>query len=301
MENLWQNLKNWQKIGIAGGVLAIIVIIVVAIINISSSGPNVKINFEGSVNIPGDEIKKIRENLVGVIENNTKDFSDKVVYVGNARDYKESVSDKISEASFIVDFDEIKESYAIVVTWPSAKNDDSPNIIIACPLLDSKYPETPCETEYNNSTDIVSYLPYEGADASGDKYKIKGKYSSGKLYLEITADKDPGEALIAAKKWIKSIGLNPEDYLYYVSAKQYIQANNANTKDVNVNKNLPYFVPAKYYVYPVIDENSSKVVSIRAELGACTEAQTEPAEKLVRDYLNSHGIDYPVEFEYCAN
>lgn len=299
MKELWQNMKDWQKLGIIGGILAIIIIVIIAVIFINNSEPNVRINFEGNVSIPGSEIKKVRENLVGVIKNNTENFSNKTVYVGNARDYSESTAGKISTAEFIVDFDEISQSYAVAVTWPDS-NDDLPNIIIACPLLDSKYPKTPCETEYNSSSDIVGYLPYTGTLSSGEKYKIKAKYDDGKLYLDIDTDGDANEALIDSKKWVSSIGLNPDDYKFFVSSKQYIQANNAKTKDANVNKNLPYFMPGVYNVYPVTDDNGN-VTSIKAELAGCTDTQTDPVEEDVNSYLKTNGINYPVEFEYCAD
>ena len=300
MKDLWQNLKNWQKVGIIGGVLLLIVIVIVAAINISKNmGPNVKINFEGDVNIPSDELMKIREKLAGVIKDNTKDFDSNIVYEGNARDYQESISDDNSVAVFIVDFDEIKESYIVEAYWPDL-DDDVPNVVVACPLLSSKYPETPCVTEINSSLDITSYLPYEGVDSNNKEYKVEGNYSGGKLYLEITSDDNPEEALTAVKDWIKSINLNPDDYLFFVPAKQYIQANHANTKDANVNKNLPYFVPGMYDVYPVVDD-SGNVTSIKAELSGCTDAQTDSEEEEVNTYLRSKGINYPVEFEYCAN
>ena len=300
MNDLWRNLKNWQKMGILGGFLAIIVIIVVVVINVTSrSGINVEINFGEGVNIPSSEITKIREKLVGVIKDNTKDFDERTTYVGDARDYQENLSDETSSAIFVVDFDSIKESYIVEVSWPNP-NDGSPNMLIACPLMASKYPETPCVTEINSSLDITSYLPYDVIDDEGKVYKIEGNYSGGKLYLEIATDGDPEKALTAVKDWIKSIGLKPDDYLYYIPTNQYIQFNHANTNDANVNANLPYFIPDKYYVYPVVDENN-KVTSIKAVLGACTEAQTSPAETLVKDYLGSKGINYPVEFEYCAN
>ena len=298
MKEFWQNLKGWQKGGIFVALIAVIAIIIVAVVVAINSEPNVKINFSEDVSIPGGEIRKIREKLVNVISNNTENFSRSVTYVGNARDYEEDKGDKYSTATFIVDFDTISESYAVSVTWP-ASDDDSPNIIIACPLMDSKYPETPCKTEYNDSSDITGYLPYEGTLPSGAKFKINEDYDNGKLYLNIKTNGDANEAVAAAKKWVSSIHLNPDDYTYFVAGKQYIQANNAKTKDENVNKNLPYYMPGVYNVYPVTDEGGN-VTSIKAELAGCTDAQTDPVEEDINSYLSSKGISYPVSFEYCA-
>ena len=299
MKELWQNLKNWQKGGIIVGLVAVIVIIVVAVVLAIGAEPNVKINFGNGVNIPGAEIKKVREKLVDVIHNNTTDFNSKTIYVGDARDYKETTADKTTTANFIVDFDSISQSYAVSVTWPDL-DDGLPNVTISCPLLKSKYPKTLCKTEVNSSSDIIGYLQYKGELTSGKDYKITAKYDNGKLYLDIDTDGDANEAMEASKKWISSIGLNPDDYKFFVSGKQYVQANNAKTKDTNVNKNLPYYMPGLYNVYPVTDE-SGNVTAIKAELSGCTDAQSDPQEEDVNAYLKSHGINYPVEFEYCAD
>lgn len=299
MKELWRNLKNWQKGGIIVGIIAMIAIIVVAVVLALGAEPNVKINFGANVDIPGGEVKKVREKLVSVIRNNTSDFSDKIIYVGDARDYDESANGNSTTASFIVDFDSISQSYAVTVTWPES-DDDAPSVVISCPLLKSKYPKTSCKTEYNDSSDITGYLPYEGVLASGEKYTVKAKYDNGRLYLNINTDGDANAAVTATREWISSIGLDPDDYKIFVSGKQYIQANNAKTNDANVNKNLPYYMPGLYNVYPVTDE-SGNVTSIKAELTGCTDAQSDPQEDEVNEYLRSKGINYPVDFEYCLD
>lgn len=299
MKDLLNNLKNWQKIGILVGFLAVIAIIVVAVISILNSEIKVKISFDTKTNIPSVELKNIRETLVNVIRNNTENFSESTTYLGVARDYSEVVNSGQTKADFIVDFDTIKESYAVEVTWPDP-NDGSPNIVISCPVFDTKYPETPCETEVNSSSDVVSYLPYEGIMKSGEKYKIRGKYSDGKLYLEVSTNGDAVEAFDDAKKWVDSLPLKTRDFLYYVPNKQYIQVNHAETKDANVNKYLPYFVPNRYNVYPVADKNG-QVESITAKISGCTEYQANPMEEAVKDYLKNKNINYPVNFEYCMD
>ena len=182
MKEFWKNLKNWQKWGIIGGVLTVIIIVAVAVLVILNSEPNVKINFDQNVSIPGGEIKKIRQKLAKVISNNTENFSSKIEYVGNARDYQESLGSENNMASFIVNFDAISESYAVEITWPVI-DENIPNINISCALLNGKYPETPCETEINSSKDIFGYLPYTGKLDSGEEYNIVVGYDNGKMYL----------------------------------------------------------------------------------------------------------------------
>lgn len=313
MKEFWRNLKGWQKLCVWLGFLVIIIIIAVSIFLIINAEPKVEITFSEKNNIPGGELKNIRKNLVGVIKNNTKDFDSNTIYKGNARDYKETNLDDFSTAEFIVDFDDIKESYKVSVTWPDP-NDGVPNIVISCPLLESKYLETPCATEDNSSTNIVNFLPYSGKLDNGEEYKIVSKYDNGNPYVEIDVNSCGNEAILnkafeAAKKWVSSIYLDLGDYLVYVPGDvcendtmmanfPYLQVNHAKTNDEKVNKYLPYFVPGAYNVYPVVNDDNN-VVSISAKVPGCYEYQMEPGKEFVNGYLKNHGIDYPVNFQEC--
>lgn len=315
MREIWKNLKIWQKVALLVGGLLIVVIIVIAVVSIINSEPKVKIEFGVEENIPAEELRGIREYLSGVIKDNTVDFSSGTIYVGKARKYEEEVYSDSTTATFIVDFDDIRQSYLVTVTWPNP-DDGSPNISVSCPILDSKYPETECVTEANSSTDIISYLPYEGMLKNGKKYKVEDNYGNGGFYLTVSVDACGDTVLLegaleAAKEWITSINLNPDDYLFFVPTSicegiasseipySYIIANHAKTNDENVNKYLPYFIPNMYNVYPVVDENNN-VTKIEAEVSGCTDYQTDPMERAVHDYLDGYGISYPVEFEYCV-
>lgn len=279
-------------------IVAAIAIIVTAIVVNVLNEPKVEISFENSNNIPSGELRKVRENLSSAIRKNTTDFDSNKVYQGAATNYNEEVADEMTTASFIVNFDEIRESYFVSVTWPDS-NDGSPNLMIACALLDGKYPETPCETEANSSFDIVSYLPYTGLTDAGESYTVNAEYNNdGELYLDIKTDGDAEKTLMAAKSWISGLGFDANELQYFVKADKYIQTNNANTSDENVNQNLPYFLPNMFKVYPVVD--NGVVSTIKAEIAGCTDAQTDEAEAQILEYLNAHGINYPVEFEYCA-
>lgn len=299
MKEFWKNLKNWQKGGVIFVALLMVAVAVILVVVLTNNDPKIKLEFASSNNIPASELKKVRQRLWNVVKDNTKDFNDSVVYVGKVRDYKETPEDNDTVADFVVNFDELKQSYQVMVTWPE-RDKESPNVVISCALMDGDYPETPCVTEVNSTDNIMDYLPYIGKTESGSDYKVSGKYSGGKLYLEIKTNGDIDEAVVAAKKWMSSIGFNPDDYLLYAAVGKYIQLNHSTTADLNVNEKLPYFVPNVFYVYPVVDENGS-VKFIKADLPGCTDYQTDSAEEQVRNYLNNNGISYPVEFEYCVN
>ncbi|MBR3252870.1 hypothetical protein IKF84_02255 [Candidatus Saccharibacteria bacterium] len=313
---LMSNLKTWQKVAIPLAILLFLAAIVVGVVVNLPSEPKVKIEFSEGQNIPTGELRKIRENLSGTIERNTENFDKNVTYVGQARDYEEEVDGNTTTAIFIVDFDAIKQSYSVLVTWPDP-DDGSPNIYISCPILDSKYPETKCVTEANSSTDLIAYLPYSGSTASGVGYGIVSGYNDNGLYLTVKVEscgdnKKVEEGIEAAKEWISSLGINPDDYLFFAPTDicngkttedipySYVIANHAKTNDENVNKYLPYFIPNMYNVYPVVDE-SNNVTTIKAEISGCTDYQADPMEEQVHDYLNGYGISYPVEFEYCVD
>lgn len=318
-----QKLNGRQKMLLIGGFFTtfIILIIIISILFSVITDPKVKINFNDNINIPGDELRKTRENLYNVIRDNSSDFNNNITFIGDARDYKEESIDKTTTATFIVDFNDIKQSYFVSITWPNP-NDGSPNINISCPLLDSKYPETPCSTEINSSSDISSFLPYTGTISNNQEYVLVNKYVSGKVYLEVQINSCGNssilnEALESARKFVSSIHFNPDDFNFYTptnlcdgeahshqesgnTPEYYVQVNHANTKDENVNKYLPYFIPDSYNVYPITDENGD-ITSIKAELSGCTDFQTAPMEEEIKNYLQSHNINYDLTFEYCIN
>lgn len=313
MKEFWKNLKDWQKGGIVVGLLALILVVVIAVIFIINAEPKVEISFAENNNIPGGELKRIRIGLEGTIQNNTENFDKNTIYYGVGRDYIETVEGEITTASFVVDFDEIEESYMVMVTWPDP-DDGSPNIVISCALFNGKYPGTPCATESNSSDDLVNYFPYEGLLPSGEKYNILSDYDNEQLYLEIQVNSCGNtailnEALATTRELISSVNFDPDDYLLYVPGDvcdaelimdtfPYIQANHAKTNDANVNKNLPYFIPDAYNVYPIVDENNN-VVSISAKVPGCYEYQQEPGKNYMAEYLKNAGINYPVTFKEC--
>ena len=183
MRDFWDRLRTWQKITIFFAPFIIITIIAIILTVVLNPEPNVRINFSEKTNIPSSEIKKVRTKLVQTLRNNTADFNAQTIYEGEARGYSEVVADGITTASFIVDFDSIQESYFVSVFWPDAEG-GSQNVSVSCPLLDSKYPNTACNTEWNSTRFIESYLPYIGEISFGKKYKLDTGYDKNKkMYL----------------------------------------------------------------------------------------------------------------------
>ena len=310
-------MNRKQRIVMCIGVVFLMMTIIIITVSIfkSSPNPNVKLNFSEKNEIPNSELIKIRSKLSRVIQSNTEDFSNNTIYYGNVRNYKKEKQNDYDMVTFVVDFDELRQSYSVIATWPDY-DDGAPNIIISCSIRDTKYPETICKTESNSSSDLTSLLPHTGEIDDGKKYEIIYKYSNYKPYLEVRVDSCGdlnivGAALLSAKGWIESMRLNPDDYLFYAPTTicdnknyrvldNYIQANHANTNDDNVNLNLPYFIPGLVNAYPVVD-NEGNVININVELTGCTDYQTDLVEDQVISYLESKKINYPISFSYCAN
>lgn len=299
----------------------ITIIVLISVISIIVSEPKVTISFDTKTSIPDGELKNLRSSLYGIIRDNSENFDSNKTFKGTAKNYEENVSEKSGSASFLVDFEDIKQDYFIRITWPDP-NDGSPNFSIDCPI-DSLYPETPCKTETTDSSNIDMYLPHDGTTESGLTYTIVGKFYADQYYVEIQANSCGNvsilnEALDSAKDWIKTRNINPEDYTFYTPTnlcdgeahssaegddfipQYYNQVNKADTTDENVNNSLPLFIPDTYNVYPLVDENKN-VTSIKIEIAGCTDFQTKDVEEEILNYLESKNINYPKTFEYCKN
>lgn len=294
--------------------------ITVSIILINNSKPNINIDTTGTkISIPASEMKRVYRKLTSTIEDNSDNFDKNKKYEGVIDQYSEKLSKEKNTATFLVNFDEIKQSYRVNVTWPNAQK--MSDISIMCPLSDSKYPNTPCKTEVNNTSEIVSFLPYYETLESGKFINVTYKYNNNNPYIEVQIDSCGDTNLInlaidRTKNFLKEHNFNPEDYKIFApnnlceggaesgsnqptpSETFYISGNRLKTKDENVNNFLPYFVPSRYNVYPTTDKNGN-IKSIHAEISGCTAYQATPMEERVRAYLLSHNINYNIEFEYC--
>lgn len=310
LKTTWNNLNRNQKIGIFAGIVILIVAIVIVCIFIIKTDAQVNLKFDTKTNIPEKEMVKIKKQLALVILDNSDKTNEHGTYDGVVRDYQENSSGKTSTATFIADFDKIRQSYKVEITWPDPEL-DSPNIIVSCPLADSKFPDTPCRTEVNSTSEIVGYLPYKGTLDSGKEYTVDVKYDGSGMYLNVAIDacggtKDANVALAGAKEWVSSLNKNADDFVYYLDAKtcknqtNYVQANHAKTNDANVNENLPYFVPNMYKAYPLTDDEGN-VIAIKIEIKGCTDYQTDSAEQKIKEYLQTKKIQYPTQIEYCVN
>ena len=135
--------------------------------------------------------------------------------------YEDVVNNDVSTAMFVVDIDSFEQTYMIVVGW-SKKSSDSPmSVTIGCTSQEfSKYKEATCHSENKTSKSIRAFLPYEGEISSGEVFIVKQReYSDGNKYLEVAINSCGDEnilkeALELTKEWIKSKGVDPEEFKY---------------------------------------------------------------------------------------
>lgn len=137
--------------------------------------------------------------------------------------FTDTSNDSISTVSFIMDIDAYQQSYQAYVSWSNTGEWLPEDILIECAENSlSKYPNVPCYGMYFNSDDIDLYLPYTGTIENGLEYTIKTRYyPDGEPYLEVAIDSCGNQtildqALAAAKAWLTSNQLNPNDYTFEV-------------------------------------------------------------------------------------
>ena len=315
------NNKLFRLVSISS-LIFISLIIIISIILINNSKSNINIDTTGTkISVPASEMKRVYNKLSGTIKNNLDDFDENKEYKGTIDQYEEKLGEKKNTATFLVNFDEIKQSYRVNVMWPNAQN--MSDISITCPIQDSKYPDTPCKTEANSTSDISSYLPYYGTLDSGQNYTALYRYTGDKPFIEVDIDSCGDVSLINLaltkfKAFLSEKHFNPKDFNIFApnslcdggaesssktkstSETFYYTGNPLSTKDQNINNALPFFVPSRYFVYPNTDEQGN-ITSIHADISGCTAYQATPMEERVKSYLNSHNINYTVEFSYCKN
>ncbi len=131
--------------------------------------------------------------------------------------YKESVGYNTTVANFLIDIDKLEQTFAVTFSWPSAgsRTDVMERVVINCPRREEmKYPNSFCDGQYNNSTDINLYLPYTKYDANGSPlYQIT--YYDGWIMVALqTCDDEKLTAQYRAEvdAWLKNTQIDLEQY-----------------------------------------------------------------------------------------
>lgn len=225
---MFNNLTKKQKtIFTLIPITFISLIIIISILVIQATPNQSKIqNFnELNTTISKKDRDRINKTLTALLQSNynisDNDTIDDI-YI-RIDTYKETISNDITTATFIVDINSIQQSFIISLEYSETNKKISNDISISCPTLEqTKYPESTCISEGYSTGELSIYLPFRGTTKSGNEITIKQQYYiSGESYLEISVnscgdESIQNEALESAKKWVDSLHVNPEDYIYYV-------------------------------------------------------------------------------------
>ena len=159
----YQNLSKRQRIGLFVIVQVIMILLLVAMVKVfTAEKAHVSIeNGDTYVDMPKDAESFISDNIWQVIKNNVlnSDRNDIDVVIRDGT-YKETEHDDWIEASFIVDIDELKQSYTVNTGWSKDKSVVY-EVVVDCPPVElMKYKETVCVGTFNDSGSLNLYLPY---------------------------------------------------------------------------------------------------------------------------------------------
>ena len=116
---------------------------------------------DNGANMSKDAEDFISDNIWQVIKNNAlnSDRNDVDVVIRDGT-YKEIEHDDWIEASFIVDIDELKQSYTVNTGWSKDKSIVY-EVVVDCPPVElMRYKETVCVGTFNDSGSLELYLPY---------------------------------------------------------------------------------------------------------------------------------------------
>ena len=154
-------------------------------------------------------------------------ISEDTMIMADVRDgsYKETVSQGITTATFLVDIDDVKQTYIVTVSWSDGSVELSDAILISCPSeSESKYPDSYCKGMYDNTDDVenrVKYSLYSELPVTIDRFDFASREA---IYCEIRGDFDENNQLVLkiidysgglkdeAIEKIREMGYNPDDY-----------------------------------------------------------------------------------------
>lgn len=225
IKNLSTNLSTGAKIAIGFFVQAIIIVIVISAVSILTKEPEKILVDTGNqqVNIPEKEWSSIKNRIWTILGNhmeqlNKNEIDDAVIREGTYNEeIKKNGNTNIHNASFLVDIDSLKQTFAVSVSWADSDKVEftSNPISVECPKKsEMKYPETFC---YGINTTTASpgiYLPYTKPKGEhGDYYyTIRQDYDDANKINVVIRACDYEKYKKEADKYLKSTGIKLDEY-----------------------------------------------------------------------------------------
>jgi hypothetical protein len=239
-----RELEPKQKIIIVSIIVVFISLIVLLFLLLPKNGYGSGIsvnNYDKYIkNLPTDRKNSINSALYKIVATNSQtdniNVNDATIRDGSAK-YSYDRTTNVNSGSFIVDMESIKQSYMISYEWSSdSKNSNLSGYSAIATCLASAdfiYGEFGCVDSFANSKSyterdpILKYLPYSTFNLSVTANVI----SNDRVDLNVniilySSDTRDGQRDISIAKykteiveWIRSLGLNPDDYLIIYSIK----------------------------------------------------------------------------------
>lgn len=231
--NMFNNLSTNQKILICVILQIIVIIILVAVVNVSLNGEkkhmlktaNENDNYELQ-DIPSEMMNAFEKQLWLVVSDGYNGLADdKVNYTIRDGSYNLTAEDDTYGATFLVDVDVLRQTYLVTLAWTNNRESVlSSEVIINCPPIDQmKYPETVCKSMYTTTASPELYLPHYITSDEAEGGLIEAYITNDLGTNTINVDMSPCKLEETRKKvddYLNSTGIILDEYQinYYISS-----------------------------------------------------------------------------------
>lgn len=224
-----KNLSRRGKAILIGAGFGVVVIILVAILVAVYQDYLHQMKIVNVENYPTSLPADMRENLqVQLRRLLTTHFEapEDAMIAGAIREgtYRENTAGEITTATFVVDIDAYKQTYAVVMNW-SETVELSDAILISCPDTSvMRYPDVTCIAMYNNSQDVKNIeenplydkLPiivdeFDFASRASVHYEIRGYFNTENKLVIVINDYSGGNYENGLAR-IRALGYEPGNY-----------------------------------------------------------------------------------------
>jgi hypothetical protein len=224
MRNFIDNSTVGMKVVVVLFIIMCILAVVLAIIsNIKNQerGPGIPIANFSEVSDAPEEYQINTEQLIWMLTEQNGDVEDLSQYSAKIRNgsYSEETDKKTRKAHFIVDIEELRYSFEVTMSWLEGRTKKEDLYVkIQCPYYtDVIYAGTKCVAE-TPEMQIKRYLPHN--EYLDNKTLVHVEESSvgreHRLLVKVDACRNQNitdAAIERTVKWIKSIYMNPEDFV----------------------------------------------------------------------------------------
>ena len=241
--NLEKQNKLWLALGILAFIILLVIIIVPIIKNSSSDGtPKTKIeNWNAELpEVPQSTRITAEEYLYSRIEQSLpNDTPTSGAEIRKGSQYSIHKEPSFVAGNFIVDIPKIKQSYVIKYIYGQREGQANVELSASIDILcvtnpnDQIYPDFHCAND-NSIKDTTKYLniyyfrlqlPYTGTLANGEKYVVDAQSTTDEATeLSVSVNSCGDEAIMqeaetSAKKWVESLNLDIGKVTYFVPLK----------------------------------------------------------------------------------